>query len=60
MYSRQEVIILDDSFSALDSRTEQTVIHRLLGPNGLMRSSEQTVIIASNTGTASQAVTMLP
>ncbi|KAJ5643851.1 ABC multidrug transporter [Penicillium longicatenatum] len=49
VYSRQKVIILDDSFSALDPRTEQTVIHRLLGPDGLMRGSEQTVIIASNT-----------
>lgn len=45
--------MLDDSFCALDSRTEQTVVRRLLGPNGLMRSNDQTVVITSSTGTSS-------
>lgn len=50
--------MLDDSFCALDARTEQTVVRRLLGPNGLMRSNDQTVVITSNTGTSSLGATV--
>ncbi|RAK97795.1 P-loop containing nucleoside triphosphate hydrolase protein [Aspergillus ibericus CBS 121593] len=47
-YARKELIVLDDSFSALDPRTEENVTQRLLRPNGLMRANGQTVIVASS------------
>ncbi|PWY74368.1 putative ABC multidrug transporter [Aspergillus heteromorphus CBS 117.55] len=48
VYARKELFILDDSFSALDPRTEENLTRRLLRPNGMMRANGQTVIIASN------------
>ncbi|KAJ4394029.1 hypothetical protein N0V93_003246 [Gnomoniopsis smithogilvyi] len=49
LYSRGEVFVLDDSFSALDCRTQDQVIDNLLGPEGLLRKLGSTVVWISNT-----------
>lgn len=50
LYARQEVVIMDDAFSALDGHTEKNVIERLAGPNGILRTSKLTVVIATSKG----------
>lgn len=47
LYARPEIVILDDVLSALDSRTEQMVVDRLLGKSGLFRHLGTTVITHS-------------
>lgn len=48
VYSRQPVVVLDDVMSGLDARTESTLFNNLLGPEGLLRSGNTTVIFATN------------
>jgi len=48
IYSRKKVLILDDVFSGLDSRSEDCIFSALLGKNGLMRSLGTTVILATH------------
>ncbi|WYZ37828.1 hypothetical protein EsH8_II_001334 [Colletotrichum jinshuiense] len=48
LYARQELILLDDVFSGLDSSTEDLVFNNLLGSNGLLRNTDTTVILASS------------
>ncbi|TGJ82199.1 hypothetical protein E0Z10_g6546 [Xylaria hypoxylon] len=48
VYSRPEIIILDDVLSALDSKTEAHVAERLLGPTGLFRQLRATVILITH------------
>ncbi|XP_044721310.1 ABC transporter domain-containing protein [Hirsutella rhossiliensis] len=48
VYSRQPVVLLDDVMSGLDARTENTLFSNLLGPQGLLRASGQTTIVATN------------
>ncbi|KAH9897277.1 ABC transporter [Xylariomycetidae sp. FL2044] len=48
VFSRAEILILDDPFSALDGKTENHVIKRLLSPNGICRELGLTVLIISN------------
>jgi ABC-type bacteriocin/lantibiotic exporter with double-glycine peptidase domain len=50
VYSRPEIIILDDVLSALDTKTEAHVAERLLGPNGLLRQLGTTVILITHAG----------
>ncbi|RBR06336.1 hypothetical protein FVER53590_07622 [Fusarium verticillioides] len=47
VYSRKKLIILDDVFSSLDKTTADTVFHRLLGADGLLRPST-VVLVTSN------------
>lgn len=42
--SRCELFVLDDSFSALDSKTKVQVIDNLLGPEGLLKKLGSTVV----------------
>lgn len=44
-------MVLDDSFSALDSKTENQVVASLLGANGHFRKLSTTVILTANSGT---------
>ncbi|KAF9783049.1 hypothetical protein IL306_010591 [Fusarium sp. DS 682] len=46
VYSRKKLIVLDDVFSSLDKTTADTVFHRLIGTDGLLRMS--TVILATS------------
>lgn len=49
VYSRGEIVVLDDSFSALDNQTQDQIINNLLGPEGLFRKLGSTVFWISNT-----------
>jgi ABC-type bacteriocin/lantibiotic exporter with double-glycine peptidase domain len=51
VYSRNSLVVLDDVFSSLDKATADTVFHRILGENGLLRAS--TVILATSNGRSS-------
>ncbi|KAJ7499429.1 P-loop containing nucleoside triphosphate hydrolase protein [Mycena latifolia] len=46
VYSRLEVLVLDDPFSALDSHTSNAVFGALFGTQGLLR--DKTVVLATN------------
>lgn len=50
MYSRQNLVVLDDVFSGLDTTTSKTVFQKLLGIDGLLRRDKTTVIMATNHG----------
>jgi ABC-type multidrug transport system fused ATPase/permease subunit len=50
VYSRKSVVVLDDVFSGMDATTEHLVFNRLLGPEGLLRMNQTTVIIATHAG----------
>ncbi|CAH0025727.1 unnamed protein product [Clonostachys rhizophaga] len=47
-YSRYPIVVLDDTFSALDWRTENRVVSSLIGPQGIFRSPRRTVILIGN------------
>ncbi|KAL1961481.1 hypothetical protein VTN77DRAFT_1838 [Rasamsonia byssochlamydoides] len=49
VYARRKLVILDDVFSAVDMKTEQTLVERLLGKDGLFQKSGSTVILATHT-----------
>ncbi|KAK0370729.1 ABC transporter [Colletotrichum limetticola] len=48
LYARQELLVLDDVFSGLDSSTEDIVFSNLFSNNGLLRHTDTTVILASS------------
>lgn len=50
VYTRCSIAILDDSFSALDSRTSSQVIQNLLGPGGLLRQDGRIILWLNNNG----------
>jgi len=45
---QKEVLLLDDVFSALDPATKTKIAHRLLGPMGLARSCQMTVLFTTH------------
>lgn len=42
------MLVMDDVFSALDHRTSQTILERLLGPDGILRTLGTTVVMATH------------
>lgn len=44
VYSRAKVVLLDDSFNALDGKTQSQVINNLLGKDGIFRKLGATVV----------------
>ncbi|KAH8887988.1 putative multidrug resistance protein MDR [Thozetella sp. PMI_491] len=48
LYARKDIVLLDDVFSALDNATAKAVFSRTLGPEGLLRTQNATVILATN------------
>ncbi|KAF3012558.1 hypothetical protein E8E14_000617 [Neopestalotiopsis sp. 37M] len=48
VYSRKDIIILDDVFSGMDAHTVDLVSRRLLGGDGLFRKHGITVILATH------------
>ncbi|KAG9750060.1 putative ABC transporter, partial [Aureobasidium melanogenum] len=48
VYARRDIMLLDDVLSALDVNTEEVIIHRLLGPKGLLRKCSTTVLLVSH------------
>ncbi|KAH6645218.1 P-loop containing nucleoside triphosphate hydrolase protein [Truncatella angustata] len=51
VYSRCEIVLLDDSFSALDGRTESQIMENLIGPGGLFKKKGITVLLVTNSAT---------
>ena len=52
LYSRNDVILLDDVLSGLDVNTQQLVFDRSFGRNGLCRRHGMAVLLATHAGTA--------
>ena len=50
LYARCETVLLDDSFSALDGKTESLIVDNLFGPRGHFRRMGTTVILVTNSG----------
>lgn len=50
VYSRNEIILLDDVFSALDTTTSTAIFNNLLKLNGLLRSSNPTIVLTTHAG----------
>lgn len=50
VYSKKKFVVMDDVFSGLDNKTARAVFHGLLGSDGLLRNSGQTVVLATNNG----------
>lgn len=48
VYARRDIILLDDVLSALDFNTEEVIVHRLLGPRGLLRKFCTTILLVSH------------
>ncbi|KAK5653329.1 hypothetical protein OQA88_9020 [Cercophora sp. LCS_1] len=48
VFARCEIVLLDDSFSALDGETENKVFGNLFGQSGLLRQTKTTVVLATN------------
>ncbi|KAL7815012.1 P-loop containing nucleoside triphosphate hydrolase protein [Trichoderma aethiopicum] len=48
IYARCDIVILDDSFSALDGKTENRIVENLLGPDGHFRKMSTTVFLITN------------
>ncbi|KAE8142964.1 P-loop containing nucleoside triphosphate hydrolase protein [Aspergillus pseudotamarii] len=48
LYARCEIVILDDIFRALDGKTEEAIVHNLLGPDGIFRKHGTTAIVITN------------
>lgn len=50
IYARASIVVLDDPFNSLDSRTENSVLEAVLGRRGLLRTRETLVVWATSTG----------
>lgn len=50
LYSRKQIVILDDVFSGLDQHTKKHVSNSVLGPGGLLRRWGCTVILVTHAG----------
>ncbi|KAJ3531278.1 hypothetical protein NM208_g8949 [Fusarium decemcellulare] len=48
VYSRRSLIVLDDVLSGLDPTTEQALVERVFGPDGLLRKHAITVVLATH------------
>ncbi|KAG4275039.1 hypothetical protein FPRO04_08701 [Fusarium proliferatum] len=48
LYARGQIVLLDDSFSALDHNTERKVVSNLLGTQGHFRKTGTTVVLIAN------------
>jgi ABC-type bacteriocin/lantibiotic exporter with double-glycine peptidase domain len=53
VYARCEIVLLDDSFSALDHNTERKVVSNLLGTQGHFRKIGATVLLIANSSKCS-------
>ncbi|KAK1984954.1 ABC transporter [Colletotrichum cereale] len=48
VYSRRNVVVLDDVFSGMDAGTAHHVSNRLLGPGGLLKKQRTSVVVATH------------
>ncbi|KAF4783878.1 hypothetical protein HER10_EVM0001269 [Colletotrichum scovillei] len=51
IYARCELVLLDDSFSALDGSTESRIVKNLLSPGGFFKRTGVTVFLMTNSAT---------
>ncbi|KZL84742.1 atp-binding cassette [Colletotrichum incanum] len=51
VYARCEIVLLDDSFSALDGKTESRMVENLFGEGGHFRKTGTTVFLVTNSAT---------
>lgn len=50
LYSGEDIVVLDDSFAALDGTTEAQIVDNLFGDNGWLRKAGVTVFWITNAG----------
>jgi len=50
IYSKADILVLDDIFSGLDAVTEKLLFKRLFSEHGLLRESRTTVILVTHSG----------
>ncbi|KAJ3493500.1 hypothetical protein NLG97_g4685 [Lecanicillium saksenae] len=48
LYFEASIVLLDDSFSSLDTETTCTIFYRLFGPKGFLRRRGRTIIMTTN------------
>lgn len=48
VYARKKLLLLDDIFSALDPKTKDKIIARLLGADGLLRKTKSTIVLITH------------
>lgn len=48
IYARKKLMVLDDIFSGFDAHSEQHVFQKVIGPNGLARKHNISVILATH------------
>lgn len=48
VYARNQIVLLDDPFSALDGETETKIFANLFGPEGLFRKLKAAVVLVTN------------
>ena len=48
IYSRKSIVLLDDVLSQLDNNTQRHVFAHVLGPHGLLRKNNATVVFATH------------
>ncbi|KAM5429338.1 hypothetical protein McanMca71_002977 [Microsporum canis] len=48
IYTRENLLLLDDVFSGLDAKTEELIFHNLFGAHGILVDENMTVILATN------------
>ncbi|KAF2500059.1 hypothetical protein BU16DRAFT_578086 [Lophium mytilinum] len=48
LYFRKSIVMIDDSLSGLDASTEEQVFESILGDKGLLRKTDTTVILVTN------------
>lgn len=48
VYFRRSVVMIDDVLCGLDASTEDHVFESVLGPNGLLRGTDTTIILVTN------------
>ncbi|TQV93218.1 ABC multidrug transporter [Cordyceps javanica] len=49
IFAREDIIILDDTLSALDASTQRHITNSLFGPNGLFKELGTTVVLITHT-----------
>ncbi|KAK2612755.1 hypothetical protein QQS21_001206 [Conoideocrella luteorostrata] len=48
LYSRNQVMVLDDVLTGLDRATEASILNAVFGPSGLFKSSDTTAVLTTN------------
>lgn len=56
VYSKKEILIMDDVFSSLDADTEERIFNRLLGSRGLLKRQRTTIILVTHAGEPYNAI----